>query len=411
MSPPRSSQPPQRPSRRPGTGQAPLLRLTQLAAGRTRSIRLPLLEAAHERLGPTGFSLELLVTCEEPERSFHFDVKADFGSIPPHRAVLTVLKSRSETLRPEELIERGVPVQRGFALEVDPTTTRVVFWVETEGAACVPAKLAAALRVRSAPGELPEQPPEPEQPAEDDDLDTMRLPTRKLTMKVELAAALRRSASPSLALLGEVLKAEELDEKLGLLRGLVAAGADLRLVETAVQDVALSEHLVPEFGRVPFERLDVSDGVHAWLVVFHPAAPPHVVRQCLVVAVERACLPEAARDRYDWQRLARAATLVLARRARPELDAELLATRLEADAGRLAFLERAVAWAEARRPSPTPRLSVAVETCLELVAGADAEVAERVACELLAHCGFVGLAGEVPPAAGPDRSARKPCDG
>lgn len=402
MSPPRSSQPPQRPSRRPGTGQAPLLRLAQLTPGRTRSLRLPLLQAAQEPPGPTGFFLELLVTCEAPGRAYHLDVKADFGSIPPRRAVLTVLKSRSETLSPEQLIERGVPVERGFELEVDPTTSRIVFWVQTEGAACVPAKLAAALRVRSAPEALPEQPPEPEQPAEDDDLDTMRLPTRKLTMKIELAAALRRSASPSLALLGEVLKAEELDEKVGLLRGLVAAGADLRLVETAVQDVALSEHLVPEFGRVPFERLDVSDGVHAWLVVFHPAAPPHVLRQCLVVAVERACLPGAEQADHDWPRLARAAILVLVRRARAELDAEVLATRLEADARRLAFLERAVAWAEARRPSPAPRLSVPVQTCLELVAGDDAEVAERAAHELLAHCGFVGLSGEVLPAAGPE---------
>ncbi|MBN1527499.1 MAG: hypothetical protein JW895_00440 [Thermoleophilaceae bacterium] len=395
MSPPRSSQPPERPPRRPRSPHASLLRLEQLAPGRTRGIRLPLLEAGEETRAPTGFFLELRVTCDEPGHGYHFDVKADFGSIPPRRAVLTVLKSRNETLPPEELIERGVPVERGFALAVEPATDRIVFWVATEGAACVPEKLAAALRVRSPADEPAATQPEPEPPADDDDLDTMRLPTRKLAVKVDLTEALRRSASPPLALLGEVMHADELDDKLGLLRGLVASGADLRLVETAVQDVALSEHMVPGFARVPFERLDVSDGVHACVVVFHPAVPPHLVRQCLVVAVERACLPGAAQEKYDWPRLARAAALVLARRARAELDAEVLATRLEADARRLAFVEELVAWAGSKRPSPAPRLSVPVAACLELVGGDDAEAAERAAYELLAHCGFVAISGDL----------------
>ena len=392
MSPPQSSQPPQRPSRRPGSPHAPLLRLTQITRGRTRSIRLPLLEAARARRGPTGFFLELLVTCEEPDRTYRFDVKADFGSIPPRRAALTVLKSRSEALPPEELIERGVPVERGFVLEVEPSTDRIVFWVATEGAACVPDKLAAVLRVRSPPEEPAVPWPDPKEAAEDDDLDTMRLPTRKLALKADLAAALRRSASPPLVMLGEVMRANELDAKLGLLRGLLVSGADLRLIETAVQDVALCEQMEPGFERVRFERLEPSDWVHAHLVVFHPASPPHVVRQCLAAAVQKACSPSGGAGDPGWYRLARAAALVLARRARQELDAELLATRLEGEATKPAFLTDLVEWAAAQQPSTAPRLALPLGDCLDLIAGEDLAVAEQAAFELLAHCGFVSVA-------------------
>jgi hypothetical protein len=126
-----------------------------------------------------------------------------------------------------------------------------------------------------------------------------------------------------------------------------------------------------------------------------PAAPASAVRQCLAVSVERCCARSGATDGWDWSRLARAAALVLARRARSELDAELLATRLEGDARRRALLEELVGWAESRRaPSAVPPPS-SLRECLELVAGRDADRAERALHELLAYSGFVGVSAEL----------------
>lgn len=394
MSPTGPRKPSEHRERPSQVARAPLVRPGSLARRRARTVRLPLLRVDRDDRASTNFVLDLRITCPAPGGPLRFDVRADFGSIPPHRAVLTVLKSRHEALPPVPVVERGVSVPRIIDVPLDPATERIFFWVETEGAACVPARLVGVLRLGSGPGERVEADRVPGEPAPDDEIDTMRLPTRKLAVKALLAAALGRSTSPHLVLLGRLMQANDLDGKIDLLRRLLAAGVDLRLVEAAVQDVALSEHMVAGFPRVRVERLDLSEPALACLAVFHPASPPHVVRQCLAASIER-CTSSGVRGDWDWSRLARGAALVLVRRARPELDAEFLATKLEGDAVRLACLEEVIGWAESRRPPPPPRLSVPFRECLERAAGTDPERAEGAVHELLAYCGFVGVSGEV----------------
>lgn len=401
MPPARSSKPSGRPSRGRSGSAAALLQLDRLARGATRTVRVPLFDAGRDDRPATGFFLDLRVARADPGGVLRFEVSPDFGRIAPHRAVLTVLKSRHEALPPLEIIERGVPVACAFEVTLDPGTERVVFWVGTEGAACVPARLAGVLRVGGGSNPPAEETAVVAEAAADEEIDTMRLPTRKAALQAGLAAALVRAVSPRLALLGELMRAADFEAKFTLLRRLLGDGTDLRLVEAAVQDVALAEQMAAGFERVRIERLDVEDPAQACIVVFHPGAPAPTVRQCLAVSVERCCARSAPTGTWDWSRLARAAALVLARRARSELDAELLATRLEGDARRLALLEELVGWAESRRAPSAVRPPVSLRECLEFVAGRDPDRAERALYELLTYSGFVGISGEVGCGAGP----------
>ena len=140
--------PPKPPGDRRSRPHAPRLRLSQLRRGQTRSLALRLVETrARDRL-PTEFFLDLKITCEVPDRMYSVEVKADLGRIVPYVADLTVLRSRHERTPPVALVERGVPVEKKLSLEVDGSTERVVFWVRTAGAACVPERMAATVEVR-----------------------------------------------------------------------------------------------------------------------------------------------------------------------------------------------------------------------------------------------------------------------
>jgi hypothetical protein len=308
---------------------------------------------------------------------YYLDVRADFGETPPRHARLTILKSRYDAMLPLMLVDQGVVTEIGVALEVDPSTERVIFWVATEGEPAIPEKLAATLQVR-----------EPTVTPLRDDLDSLRLPTVKLVLKESLTPALLALVAPPLATLGEIMDSDDFGRKIYLLGQLLDHGADIRLVEAAVRDVELCEHTVPGFMRVVFPDLTLNDPVHTCLVVFHPSSPPYLVNQCLAIALEHA-------DAYPWRDLARAAALVLCRRARSLIDDDFEALASEGDPRRLQQLRALVGWADARKPQLPPELQAPVETYLEVVGRRNPQAAEQAVLELMTHCGFISLAAEL----------------
>jgi hypothetical protein len=235
----------------------------------------------------------------------------------------------------------------------------------------------------------------PPESAVDQDLDTMRLPTSKLTVKQILSAALSASSSPPLSTLGAIMSVDDLDRKLELMRTLVDGRTDLRLVDAAVRDVDLCEHVVPAFRGPDFEQLCPADPIQACLAVFHPAVPPHVVRQCLAHALEACAAAPSPEGAYPWHGLLKAAVLVLCRRARDQLDDDVYAAKLEGDPRKLELLQRLAEWACRTRPGTAPPLPDSMAASLERIAGRSPAEAERAALELMIHFGFIGLSTEL----------------
>ncbi len=308
---------------------------------------------------------------------YYLDVRADFGETPPRHARLTILKSRYDAMLPLVLVDQGVTTETGIALEVDPSTDRVIFWVATEGDPAIPEKLAATLQIR-----------EPAASPLLDGLDTLRLPTVKVVLKEKLTPALLALVAPPLATLGEIMDSDDFGRKIYLLGQLLADGADIRLIEAAVRDVELCEQTVDGFMRVVFPELTLTEPVHASVAVFHPSSPPYLINQCLAIALDHP-------DAYPWHELARAATLVLSRRARSLIDDDIEALSCEDDPRKLLRLRALAEWAETRKPRLPPELQAPVETYLEVVGRRNPQAAEQAVLELMTHCGFVSLAAEL----------------
>jgi hypothetical protein len=308
---------------------------------------------------------------------YYLDVHADFGETPPRFARLTILKSRYDAMLPLVLVDQGVSTETGVALEVDPATERIVFWVATEGDAAIPEKLAATLQIR-----------EPAATPLLDGLDTLRLPTVKVVLKEKLTPALLALVAPPLATLGEIMDSDDFGRKVYLLGQLLADGTDIRLIEAAVRDIELCEQTVEGFMRVVFPDLTLTDPVHACIVIFHPSSPPYLVNQCLAIALDHP-------DAYPWHSLTRAAVLVLSRRARPLLDDDIDALACEDDPRKLRQLQELVQWAETRKLQLPPALQAPLETYLEVVGRRNPQAAEQAVLELMTHCGFINLAAEL----------------
>ncbi|MBN1773752.1 MAG: hypothetical protein JXB32_20995 [Deltaproteobacteria bacterium] len=355
------------------------LRLGQLPAGQVRAVDLPLVETRGHQRNPTGFYLGLKIACDVPGRLYTVDVKPDFGRTVPPVATLTVMRSRYEATRPVTLVEAGAPVERSMLLELDDGTNHVVFWIRTEGAAGVPRRMAAAIGVQ----------PLPRSDEAEDDLDTMRLPTVRQAAKEELALALRQTPHPALSTLGELLGSDDDARKIEYLERLIAAEADICLIEAAVRDLDLCEQTVPGFAPTDFAALCLSDPVDASIAVFHPGSSPYLVHRSLTVALDR------RRDRLPpgqarlWPALVAAAVVNLHRRA-PELLRETLED-LETlgDDETLAFVRRLADRAAARPRSAPPDPDDPTDECLRLVGAADRRNAETAALRLLTRYGFV----------------------
>jgi hypothetical protein len=375
------SGPPGKPAKRSVVPDSAKLRLDQLRRGQIRALRLRLMEIRGRQKDPTDFFLDVKVACDQPERLYYFDVKADFGAFPPRTARLRVLKNRYEATLPVTLVEHGATIEKGVSLEIDAATDKVVLWVTTEGPSVVPPKLAAEIRVRDVP-----------ETALAEELDTIRLPSVKALVKQSLVGALRAAPTRQLVALGEILVAEDVDDKMRWLGRLVEMGGDVRLIEAGVRDIELAEQTVAGFPRIDFPTLMLNDPVQAAVAIFHPETPPYLVNLGFVIAFERHLDPAGAESAALWKQLAKAAAVILCAKSRELLDEDIEAMGFGPDRTRQTLLRMLVDWAVRRsEPPPPPPLNAPIEHYLNTIAAEDGAAALQATVQLLANYGFVGL--------------------
>jgi hypothetical protein len=351
------------------------LRLGQLQPGQVRLLRLPLMEIRRFDKRPTDFFLDLTITCRDPEHSYRLEVRPEFGPRPPTHAVLTVLEGRCDAAPPVALVQAGRPQEPCLELTLQaerPGSGWLTLWVAAEGAPDVPAQLAGEVRIRSGADDRRE-----------DELETARLPSLQTVVRQSLMGAFRRAASPSLVLLGGLMRSEDPEEKFSLLQQLVELGSGIALVEAGAREIAAGQQSVREFPPVDFAKLEPSDPVHAALAIFHPGSPARVVLRAFASAFDgqfRAKNPAAAQR---WTELARAAALVLCRRDRALLDEGLTPLGTTSHPARQAKVRALVEWAAQRAASnvkPPPR---PMEEYLRTIAGDDAAAAEAAAVSVM----------------------------
>jgi hypothetical protein len=362
------------------------LRLGAMRRGQIRSVRLRLTEIARDVRRPSDHYLDVKVCCDRPGELYYLDIKADFGERPPRGATLVLLKSRNDATAPLTLLEGGCPVERGLPLPLLPATSKVVFWVSTEGSPVVPPKLAAEIRVRE-----PEPAAEPER-----ELDTMRLPSAKTAIIAALAEALRRAPTAALRAFGEFLAAPEAAPAAALAR-LLEAEPDLRLVDAAVHVLDAAE-LAGTTGTRPvdFPLLCLNEPAEACLAVFHPRTPPYLVNQAFVVALENHLqLPAGSDQATLWRELAKAAAVVLFRADRALLDEDVELMAVGGDASRAHLLRLLVEWASRKQRPPSPPPAERLESSLDRITGADPDQALQTTLDVLLTYGFVGIAARL----------------
>jgi hypothetical protein len=359
---------------------AVVLRIAQLKPGQQRGLRLRLMEIRRNDKRPTGYFLQLDITCETPLRSYQVEALADFGKSPPPRATLMVVVGRASVAPPVTLVERGVPQKVGFTLSIDPSTEWVTLWVSTEGAGEIPAQLAGEMRLRQ---------PEDERPS--NELSTARLPSLKTVMRQSLMGAFRQSSSPALVVLGDLLHTAEPFDKRELVSRLLGMDADIRFVDAAVRDLAFAEQNERDFPPTDFARLVLDDPFGASLAVFHPGCPLPVVRECFVTAFEKQMVAATPASRRRWQELVKASAVVVCRKDRSQLDEGFaVATGIASEPSRQALFRSLVEWAWKRATPGRSPLSGPADGYLKKITGADPVVAERAACELLRHYELLG---------------------
>jgi len=350
-----------------------------MRSGQVRGIRLRLMEIRQNDNRPTEFYLDVLINCEEPSRRYHFEVKADFGGTRPQRARLSVIHGRRDAPPPVPLLEQAVPCTASFDLAFDPLAEWLTLWVATEGTADVPMQLAGELRLRGLLDDRSAQ-----------DLATSRLPSLRMVMRQTLMGAFRGSSSPTLALLGGQMRSEDPLEKLDLLRQLFDHGADIRLVEAAVRDVATCEQNSRDFPPLEFARLDVQDPADAATAVLHPRCPAPLVRECFAVAFEGQFSPTSITAARRWKELVKAAAVVICRHDRSQLDEGFaVATGLATEPSRAALFQSLVEWAWKQVSPPTPPLRGPAEQYMRVIGGGDPGAAELAAIEIMAHYGLI----------------------
>ncbi|MBI5501697.1 MAG: hypothetical protein HY907_15745 [Deltaproteobacteria bacterium] len=364
---------------REATTDATPLRLMEIGPGATRSLRLRLMEIRRNDKRPTDFFLRLSIECVRHGVTYLVHARGEFGGTPPRRASLTVVAGRMSAEPPLRLVEDGAPVEAQFTLVLDPATEWVTLWVATEGEPAVPAQLAGQLLLRQ---------PEDARPPEA--LETARLPSLKFVMRQSLMHAFRQAPSEALVALGALMRSEEPREKYALLRSLVESGADVRLVEAGVRDLAAAEQIVRGFPPVDFSRLAPERLLDASVIVLHPAAPLPLVRQAFATAFERQYMAGSPEEAGRWRDLVKAGAVVICRKDRSMLDEGFaVATGIASDPARQALFKSLVEWAWSRATPSVRPLAGPVETYLKRVTGKVAADADAAAVEVMAHYDLV----------------------
>jgi hypothetical protein len=231
--------------------------------------------------------------------------------------------------------------------------------------------------------------------AEDDrpaaELETMRLPSPMTVLRGGLARALRRSGSAPVGMLGDLMASDDPQEQADLIEAIFRASPDLRWIETAARDVGLRAN--PGAGMHPVElRADLPAGVA--FTVLHAGNPIHRVNQALATALDRVFRTGEA-DVGVWRRIARAAVLVLHRRAPETLREDLDLLRQGEYSDRVEHLETLVDWATRRRKGSIREVPEPPPDCLETVGGEDPSASERAALDYLRWAGFIDVADDV----------------
>ncbi|MBN1773444.1 MAG: hypothetical protein JXB32_19435 [Deltaproteobacteria bacterium] len=359
---------------------AVVLKLTRLQPGRQRVLRLRLMEIRRNDKRPTDYFLQLGITCVVPLRTYQIAVQPDFGAAAPPRATLIVAVGRSPASSPAPLIDGGAACLVTFTLAVEPTTEWLTLWVSAEGAERIPPHMAGELRLQ-----LTDDDRSPHE------LATARLPSLKTVMRQSLKDAFRQSPSPVLALLGTLMQTAEPFDKREQLSRLLALDADVRFVDAAVRDLAFAEQTERDFPPTEFDRLVLDDPLGASLAVFHPACPPPVVLQALVVAFERQFSATTPPGRRRWQELVRASAVVVCRTDRGQLgEGFATAAGLLSDPDREAHFRSLVEWATSQLSPERKALAGPAAEYLKRITDGPAADAEQAALALLRHYDMLG---------------------
>jgi hypothetical protein len=364
------------------------LRLATLRRGQMRAVRLRLMEVTGSAKRPTEFYLDVKVCCDVPDQTYYLDVKADFGPRLPRAARLVVLKSRYDATTPVGLIDGGVCVERGVPLEIRPDTEKVIFWITVDGSAAVPSKLAAEMRVK------PPAPP-PAEPSEE--LDTMRLPSIKNVITESLARALLTAQPGPMTLLGEIMASPNTLSAVRDLGRLIDAGANMRLVEAAVRAIDTAEQAGKATPPLDFPTLCLNEPAGAAMIVFHPQAPPYLLNQAFIIALENHLATPAADPMSGfWKQLANAAAIVLYRTDKAMLDEDAEVMACGGDPFRPRVLKMMIDWAARKQRPPTPPPAEPLETSLRRIASdPDPAVAMQALCDTLLTYGFIGVSAQI----------------
>jgi hypothetical protein len=359
------------------------LRLDLLRRGQVRSVRVPLTELRDAGAVRSYALLDVRVYCRAPGRSFQLEVRGDFGGNPPRSALLRIFLDARELGEPAVLVSRGVPSEPELGLETGTEAERLVFRVTAEPDSGAPRQFAGVVRLK-----------ESADPSGKRDSPTGRWRSARALVKAELGAALRQSSAPALVLLGRLMEHSDPGGKLELLRKLVEAQSDVRLLEAAAADIALCVQLDKGFPEVDFPALSLNDPAEASLVIFHPRSPTYLLAVCFVLCLENNLAPVHERDAVWWRELAKAGAVALWRRDRASLE-ELAGTmRAGSDPVKAMLLEKLTKWASRRSTSVPPEPRERLDDQLSRIRGRNQEAAVATALEALVDHGYLVVTGD-----------------
>jgi len=364
------------------------LRLDLMRGGQVRAVRVPLAVVREGRLSPCGSTLHVRVYCREPANSYQLDIKADFGPQPPRSARLTVFSGDSPVGPAVSLVSGGEYREPELPLDLEVPCEQLVFRVALNPAGGAALELVGVARLgQVGEGEVRRE------------TQSSRLRAARAALKTDLADALLHAPVPALAVLGRLIEAEELTEKMELLRRLFETQLDIRLIEAAVRDIEVTARMEKSFTDVEFAALSLSDPVEASIVLFHPRSPTYLLAVCFVLCLEQNLAPANEREGQWWRQMAKAGAVALWRRDRSSLE-ELQGTmRASEDPVKAVLLEKLAKWAARRETTLPPEPKDPFEDRLARIRGESPDAAMAAALEALIYVGYLSVTRDLGPGA------------
>lgn len=209
-------------------------------------------------------------------------------------------------------------------------------------------------------------------------------PALEIEQTAALGRALKASSNPHLQTFGELIEAKALDERMIFLEQMVRREADVRLIEAATKFMGLYHPMME------LEKLDLNVPAQAFLAVFHPQAPAHLLESDFTNALQKACTIQIS----IWRTIAKSALLIM----------------LQAEGGKNALLELAntyslcgeklisellgkmIFWGKMKIKKPPLESFAPAGDCLGIISGPDEKAGLRAALEYLRYYGFIRIA-------------------